>query len=96
VTRDEFYAEFAAFLASIKPGRDLSGLAPDTHLWAAGYLDSVGMLEVVAWLEAKLVSELELSGDFLPTFFTMARIYETHVASADAATGGAVGRAHTP
>jgi acyl carrier protein len=76
--REEFYASVTALLRDLKPERDVPDPAPDTHLWAEGYLDSLGMLELIYFLEERLGGEIELSGDFLPTFFTLRSIYETY------------------
>jgi len=80
VTREEFYLQFKELLACLKENQDFSDLTPDTHLWAAGYLDSIGMLETIERIEEMLGRPLTLSGDFLPTFYTMSRIYEAHIA----------------
>lgn len=81
MTDEEFYSKFIALLQEIRPMRGLEELRPDTHLWATGYLDSLAMLEVIFFLEEILGRELNLSGDFLPTFYTMRSIYERHVSS---------------
>lgn len=80
MTREEFYTLFTALLTELRSDLDLSGLEPHTHLWSGGYLDSIGMLETIERLEVLLSRPLELSGDFLPTFYTMDRIYEAHIA----------------
>ena len=80
MTREEFYLQFKELLACLKENQDFSDLTPDTHLWAAGYLDSIGMLETIERIEEMLGRPLTLSGDFLPTFYTMSRIYEAHIA----------------
>lgn len=77
--RDEFYASVTALLRDLKPEREAPDPEPDTHLWAEGYLDSLGMLELIYFLEERLGREIELAGDFLPTFFTLRTIYETYV-----------------
>jgi acyl carrier protein len=80
MTDEEFYGKFIALLQEIRPASGLNRLQPNTHLWEAGYLDSLAMLEVIFFLEETLGRELQLSGNFLPTFFTMRRIYDAHVA----------------
>lgn len=77
--QEEFYASVTALLRDLKPERDVPDPEPDTHLWAEGYLDSLGMLELIYLLEERLGREIELAGDFLPTFFTLRGIYETYV-----------------
>ena len=78
--REEFYASVTVLLRDLKPERDVPDPGPETHLWAEGYLDSLGMLELIYFLEEQLGGEIELAGDFLPTFFTLKSIYETYVA----------------
>ncbi len=77
--REEFYASVTVLLRELKPERDVPDPEPGTHLWAEGYLDSLGMLELIYFLEELLGREIELAGDFLPTFFTLRSIYETYV-----------------
>src|SRR5207248_384155 len=60
VTREEFYLQFKELLACLKENQDFSDLTPDTHLWAAGYLDSIGMLEAIERIEEKLGRPLTL------------------------------------
>lgn len=76
---EEFFAELTAFLRGLKPDVD-STPEPTTHLWAEGYIDSLGMLELVFFLEELTGRPVPLDGDFLPTFFTMDAIYSTYVA----------------
>jgi acyl carrier protein len=80
--RERFYASVTELLRELKPERDVPDPGPDTHLWVEGYLDSLGMLELIYFLEEQLGREIELAGDFLPSFFTLRSIYETY------ATGG--------
>lgn len=80
VPRERFYSDLTLLLRDLKPGRDLSGVTPETHLWAEGYLDSLGMLEVIYFLEDQLGCEIDLVGDFLPNFFTLKSIYDAYVA----------------
>jgi acyl carrier protein len=80
MTDDEFYRQFASLLQEMAPGRDLSGLSPDTHLWLAGYVDSLAMLEIISFVEDLIGGEIPLDRDFLPNFFTMKTIYESYVA----------------
>lgn len=84
MNQQEFYEKFVALLKEIRPATDLDELQPDTHLWATGHLDSLALLEVIFFLEGQVGHELELSGDFLPTFFTMRSIYENHLAQQSA------------
>lgn len=86
MARDEFYGELISLIRDLKPGRNVPDPEPETHLWANGYVDSLGMLEIIYFLEERLGAEIELSGDFLPTFFTLKSIYDTYVAPAQAAT----------
>lgn len=76
---DDFFATFKAFLVELEPGLDLDGLAPDTHLWEKGYLDSFAMLAVVAFIEDETGREVELNPDTLPDFFTVDRMYAAYV-----------------
>lgn len=78
-TREEFYADLTALLLELKPDGTLPDPAPDTHLWSAGYLDSVGLLEIIYFLEDRTGREIELTGDFLSTFFTLENIWRTYV-----------------
>jgi hypothetical protein len=80
VTDEQFYAAFIGWLRETRPSGDAADPGPDTHLWATGYLNSIAMLEMIFFLEQLLDRELQLNGDFLPTFFTMRSIYEAHVA----------------
>ncbi|WP_433528495.1 hypothetical protein ACQPYA_19305 [Micromonospora sp. CA-263727] len=82
MTDEVFYGKFTALLQEIRPALSFAELTPDTHLWVAGYLDSLAMLEVIFFLEETLGKELDLNGDFLPTFYTMRSIYEHHVLAA--------------
>ncbi len=77
--RAEFFETFKAFLVELDPGLDLSELAPDTHLWEKGYLDSFAMLSVVAFIEDETGREVALNPDTLPDFFTVDRIYAAYV-----------------
>lgn len=79
MSEQEFYEKFVALLKEIRPIEGLDRLQPDTHLWATGHLDSLAVLEVIFFLEGLVGRELQLSGDFLPTFFTMRSIYENHL-----------------
>lgn len=78
--RQDFYTELKVLLRDLKPDLDAREPEPDTHLWVAGYVDSLAMLEIVFFLEERLGRELDLDGDFLPSFFTMDAIYDTYVA----------------
>lgn len=82
--REKFYSDLTLLLHDLKPGPDLSGLTSDTHLWADGYLDSLGMLEVIYFLEKRLGCEIDLVGDFLPNFFALKSIYDAYVAPSGA------------
>lgn len=94
--RDEFYRHFVVFLRDLNTGREKPDPEPDTHLWAEGYVDSLVLLEIIAHIEELIGDELALDQDFLPSFFTMRAIYDTHVSPAHAAapretsTGGAL------
>lgn len=89
--QEEFYASVTALLRDLKPERDdVPDPELDTHLWAEGYLDSLGMLELIYFLEERLGREIELAGDFLPTFFTLRSIYETYVSPGGKPAGGTV------
>lgn len=79
---DEFFAVLTAFLRRLKPEIDTDP-EPTTHLWAEGYIDSLGMLELVFFLEELTGSQVPLEGDFLPTFFTMDAIYTTYIAQVE-------------
>ena len=85
MVEEDFYRDFRAMLREVQPVKELPAPDPDTHLWQAGYLDSLAMLEVVTRLEGLVGRQLPLTGDFLPTFFTMRTIFDTYVAPA---TGG--------
>jgi acyl carrier protein len=72
---EEFYAKLQAFLVGQRP--DLDGeLDPDTQLWTTGYLDSFGLIETIGFLEELVGHPIEIGADDLPSFFTMADIYE--------------------
>ena len=79
---DEFFAALVVFLRTLKPEIETVP-EPTTHLWAEGYIDSLGMLELVFFLEEMLGSQIPLEGDFLPTFFTMDAIYATYIAQVE-------------
>ena len=83
--REEFYDKFRALLRKLKPGRQVPDPAPDTHLWEGGYLDSFAMMEVILFLEEELQVSVALAPDTLPSFFTMARVYDTYLASQEPA-----------
>lgn len=82
MVEEDFYRSFRTVLQDVQPA-DLPEPDPDTHLWQSGYLDSLAMLDVVARLEELVGRQVPLSGDFLPTFFTMRTIFDTYVAPAD-------------
>jgi acyl carrier protein len=86
--RQEFYRVFSEFLIKLPSGHELPSPDPETHLWMAGYLDSLAMLEVVSFLEDLAGREIELRGDFLPNFFTMRSIYDSYVAGSLSGLGG--------
>jgi acyl carrier protein len=87
-SREEFYAELTSLLHELRPGRSLPDPQPETHLWADGYVDSLGMLEIIYFLEDRLGCEIDLTGDFLPNFFTLKSIYDTYVTPAGAGGAG--------
>ena len=75
----EFYARMGAFLRERRP--DLSGeIDPTTQLWEAGYLDSFGLIEAIAFLEELTGHPVQVGADDLPSFFTMKGIFEGFVA----------------
>ena len=86
--RHEFYDAFAPYLRNLASGRHTTELQPDTHLWAAGYLDSISVLDVLSFLETLTGREVVLEGEFLPTFFTMESIFETYVLPATTSGAG--------
>jgi acyl carrier protein len=86
IDREKFFAEATAVMRELKPDAPWEDLRPDTHLWAEGYLDSVGMLEVIYFLEEQLGRPIELLGDFLPNFFTLQAIYDAYAAPVAATT----------
>lgn len=78
--RTEFYELLRAFLAEQRP--DLDGeIEPSTHLWEAGYLDSFGVIEVLALIEEVLGHPVTVDADDLSMFFTMDGIYAAFVAA---------------
>ena len=79
MTRDEFYKQLLDLLQEAKPGLDVSGITPDTHLWRERVIDSLMMMEIVTWLEESLDQEIDLRGDFLENFTTMATMYDAYV-----------------
>ncbi|MEH0822388.1 MULTISPECIES: acyl carrier protein [unclassified Micromonospora] len=87
-TQERFYADLTALLRELKPGEVMPDPDPDTHLWANGYLDSVGLLEVIYFLEDRMGREIELIGDFLPHFFTLESIWRTYVDTSETVPGG--------
>jgi acyl carrier protein len=79
VTEEEFYQRMRAFLRGRRP--DLSGeIDPTTQLWQAGYLDSFGLIEAIAYLEELTGHPIEVSADDLPSFFTMKGMFEGYLA----------------
>lgn len=84
MSRAEFYRLFCDLLHSLKPVAEQPDPDPDTHLWRAGYLDSVGMLEAVAFVEELIGRQIELDRNFLSKFFTMRDIYESFIAPVSA------------
>lgn len=80
IDRDAFFAEATAVMRELKPDAPWEHLQPDSHLWADGFLDSIGMLEVIYFLEERLGRPIELLGDFLPNFFTLQAIYDAYAA----------------
>lgn len=80
IDQETFFAEATAVMRELKPDAPWADLRPDSHLWAEGYLDSIGMLEVIYLLEEQLGRPIELLGDFLPNFFTLQAIYDAYAA----------------
>lgn len=79
MTEEEFYERMRGFLRERRP--DLSGdVEPTTQLWQAGYLDSFGLIEAIAFLEELTGHPIEVGADDLPSFFTMKGIFEGFVA----------------
>jgi surfactin synthase thioesterase subunit/acyl carrier protein len=79
VERDEFYAWITAWLKESGPRPELPDPDPHTHLWEAGHLDSLSMLELIVRLEETLGRELDIERG-LQSFSTMATIYDGYVA----------------
>src|SRR5512133_2538252 len=77
--RSAFYRDLTALLHELHPENQGNDPDPDTHLWVAGYVDSLVMLEIVYFLEDRLGHDIELEGDFLPTLFTMESIFDTYI-----------------
>lgn len=76
--RESFFADVTALLQELKPHAPWAQLKPDTHLWSEGYLDSIGLLEVIYFLEDRLGCAIELQGEFLPHFYTLQALYEAY------------------
>lgn len=76
----DFYERLGAFLRERRP--DLPGeIDPSAQLWDAGYLDSFGLIETIAFLEDMTGHPIEVGADDLPRFFTMKGIFEGFVAA---------------
>jgi acyl carrier protein len=76
--REGFFADVTALLRELKPDAPWERLLPDTHLWVEGYLDSIGLLEVIYLLEERLGRAIELTGEFLPNFYTLQALYQAY------------------
>ena len=79
--RQDFYTKLSSFLLDLKPERAVAAPEPRTHLWTEGYLDSIGMFELLLFLEDMMGREIEIGPEMFGSFNSMEMIYDTHVAA---------------
>ncbi|MGF1431309.1 hypothetical protein [Kitasatospora sp. LaBMicrA B282] len=81
MTREQFYEKFTALLQEVKPyqGEDPQ---PTSRLWEEGYVDSLALLDIVAFLEDLVGHEIDLTGDAITNFYTMKAMYDGYLLDA--------------
>lgn len=86
MTREEFYEKFIALLQEVKPyeGADPR---PTTRLWEEQYVDSLALLDIVAFMEDLVGHEIDLSGDAITNFYNMAAMYDGYLRDQDQEQG---------
>jgi acyl carrier protein len=84
MTREQFYEKFLALLQEVKP-YDTADPQPTSRLWEEGYVDSLALLDIVAFLEDLVGREIDLSGDAITNFYTMKAMYDGYLQGRDGA-----------
>ncbi|MFJ7249493.1 hypothetical protein ACIQWA_33355 [Kitasatospora sp. NPDC098652] len=84
MTREQFYEKFIALLQEIKP-YDGADPRPTSRLWEEGYVDSLALLDIVAFLEDLVGYEIDLGGDAITNFYTMQAMYDGYLQAQDGA-----------
>ncbi|POM25374.1 hypothetical protein BTM25_40180 [Actinomadura rubteroloni] len=87
VTRAEFYARTRAYLADARERADVAEIGERDHLLALGIVDSLRMVELIAFAEDCLGVEIRAEEHDPEVFSRLATIYD--VFGAESSGGGA-------
>lgn len=63
-------------MRELRPDNEWSDPTPTEHLWEHGYIDSIGLLEIIYYLEERSGRSIELTGEFIAKFVTLDSIYD--------------------
>jgi len=77
--QQQFVEAMTAYLQSKRPDADSHALTPDASLWDLGYLDSVGMVELIMFVENLLGGDVTLDTRDVRSFGSIQAIYDHHV-----------------
>ena len=79
MTREQFYTAFIALLQEVKPYPGAPDPEPTSRLWEEGYVDSLALLDIVAFLEDQVGHEIDLTGDAIRNFYNMRAMYDGYL-----------------
>lgn len=74
--RCAFQQDLIAIMRELRPDNEWSDPMPTEHLWEHGYIDSIGLLEIIYYLEERSGRSIELTGEFISKFVTLDSIYD--------------------
>jgi acyl carrier protein len=75
--REKFYELFENYIRRTNEDGKIDVLAEKDHLFELGYTDSLGMINMIMFLEETLGEEISLEKYELRNFYTMYDIYNT-------------------
>lgn len=78
--REQFDIAVRAFFKSMRPASTVDAVRGSDNLFDAGILDSLGMVELISYLEELLDSDLDIDHLSLRAFHTIDGMYEHVVA----------------
>ncbi|MGF7235078.1 MAG: hypothetical protein ACQSGP_08985 [Frankia sp.] len=90
LARSAFQADLISVLRELRPGEEWTDPSPDENLWLGGYIDSIGLLEVIYHLEERCGQTIELTGDFMSRFVTLDAMFDEYGAVWSDGTGRSV------